>query len=470
MKKKVSVVITDLDNTLFDWFAYWFNAYRVFIDEVVRISGLPEECILKEMKGVNQRHRTSEYSQILQEIPSLVEKYPKDRLTEIFASAIEGFRSARESHLRLYPGVRDTLRTLKERGCIVVGYTESQSFYSSQRIRKLDLDGLLDVVYFSEDSLPEDMNLEQVRKHPNDYYRLKETEIRLTPKGAVKPNPDLLMEIIRSLGAQPAQCIYVGDKLTRDVLMAQQAGVTDVWAKYGEVKDLPGYSLLVSVSHWPDEMVQEERRLGEKDIRPDCTLDASFSELLAKFDFVPFRSGSVSDPDMLKLKVEAWKQTIATQQHFNDLEMRIRNFAITITGALLSFAAFALKEGYSVELGSFRIPGPSVLMFIATGLWFAFYLTDRFWYHRLLVGAVKHGLAIEKSLGAVLPELGLTQCIKEHSPVAWPKPIKIWGWGRTFKLPQFKADSERRLVWFYRIIGYALLAISVLFFLMPTRG
>jgi hypothetical protein len=103
--------------------------------------------------------------------------------------------------------------------------------------------------------------------------------------------------------------------------------------------------------------------------------------------------------------LEAWKQTIQVQQHFNDIELRIRNYAITLLGGLFGVIAFAVKE---------HVPRPFILGLLAGGwiLCFAFYFLDRHVYHRLLVGAVNHGQAIEKGAPAAMR---LTQTIFDES-------------------------------------------------------
>ena len=49
--------------------------------------------------------------------------------------------------------------------------------------------------------------------------------------------------------------------------------------------------------------------------------------------------------------VEIWKKTIDVHQHFNNIEMRIRNIAITVLAALLGVVGFALKEKFVVTVG-----------------------------------------------------------------------------------------------------------------------
>ena len=96
--------------------------------------------------------------------------------------------------------------------------------------------------------------------------------------------------------------------------------------------------------------------------------------------------------DQKQAIIEAWKQTVAVQMHFNDLAIRIRSFALTAVAALLTASGLAQGQGNRVVLVA------------ALVLWAAFYLMDRWWYYPLLLGAVSHGLALEEQAR----DLGLT--------------------------------------------------------------
>ena len=61
MKKSFSVLITDLDNTLFDWFEIWYQSFNAMLDKIIEISGVDREKLLDEIRSIHQRHRTSEY-------------------------------------------------------------------------------------------------------------------------------------------------------------------------------------------------------------------------------------------------------------------------------------------------------------------------------------------------------------------------------------------------------------------------
>jgi phosphoglycolate phosphatase len=71
--------------------------------------------------------------------------------------------------------------------------------------------------------------------------------------------------------------------------MAQDAGITDVFAEYGGSHEKEEYQLLVNVTHWSDEDVEREKKINERHIIPTYTLNRSFGELLELFDFCSFK-------------------------------------------------------------------------------------------------------------------------------------------------------------------------------------
>jgi len=147
--------------------------------------------------------------------------------------------------------------------------------------------------------------------------------------------------------------------------------------------------------------------------------------------------------DDRELLLEAWKATVETQRHFNDVAMKLRSFALTLIAAILT------AEGL-VGAGPFAI-GAALIT------WIAFYLLDRWYYHYLLIGAVLHGQDLEKraaQLGMSLPEavdsggslLGLTYRISK---------LNQEGWGVRAK---YKVDV------YYALIAAAILALLLLRF------
>lgn len=286
MKKK-NVLITDLDNTLFDWVDIWVNCFSAMLEEICAVSGIERDVLIPEISAIHKKHGTSEYAFLIEEIPSLRKTRGDRPAAEVFSTAILAYHKKRKEYLKLYPGVMETMKEIKRRGSKIIGYTESMAFYSNYRIRRLGLDGILDYIFCPRDhAIPEGIGKDELRFYPEDQYDLKYTIQDFTPMGSKKPDSAVLEEIILKLGLSKGGCVYVGDSLMKDVVMALDCGVEDVWAKYGRAHGRPEYSLLAEVTHWTEEDVEREKKINEREhIIPTHIIENDFSELLEIFDF-----------------------------------------------------------------------------------------------------------------------------------------------------------------------------------------
>lgn len=230
-------------------------------------------------------------------------------------------RNARKEALRVYPEVRETLNAMRAKGCLVVGYTESMAFYTTQRVRSLGLDGVLDYLYCPRDhALPRGLTRREIRRYPDEYYELKHTLQRSTPEGVLKPNKQVLLNIVREIGADPNETIYVGDNLMKDIVMAQAAKIIDVYAKYGIAQDRPGYELLRRVTHWSPSTVEVEKRTRESDVGPSYTLNRNFGELLRLFRFKRFVAPARRKENRIGPKQRLWRLSLGDRP--DDREQR----------------------------------------------------------------------------------------------------------------------------------------------------
>lgn len=281
-----AVLITDLDNTLYDWVQLWVQSFSAMFAKIVEIGGVDPNELKREIRTVHQKHGTSEYAFLIEELPSLRAKFPCEKLLDRFGPAIEAFREQRRRHLKLYPTVAETLLRIKGSGAKVVGYTESMAFYSNYRVRRLGLDGVFDFIFSPQDhDVPAGLHVEDVRQYPASHYQFKYTKHEHTPPGQLKPNVEVLAAIIRKIDATTEQCVYVGDSLMKDVAMAQDLGVANAWAEYGGAQHTEGYELLREVTHWTKEEVDREKQILARPKPHALALKNTFSELLDHFEF-----------------------------------------------------------------------------------------------------------------------------------------------------------------------------------------
>lgn len=162
-------------------------------------------------------------------------------------------------------------------------------------------------------------------------------------------------------------------------------------------------------------------------------------------------TAEISQKERIGFLIELWKQTVAVQQHFNDLSWRIRGLALSALTITLGAAAVAAQKAVLVDLYGYSTALSALLTLTGLILWLSFFYVDLRWYHPLLRGSVKHGDDLEKALRAYIPEAGLTGTISEVSPY------------RGFNLLTFKrisVHSGMKLRRFYVAIAVLLIILT----------
>jgi FMN phosphatase YigB (HAD superfamily) len=283
-KRSVRLLITDLDNTLYDWVSYFSKSFSALITSAEILLGTPKSRLLEEFKLIHQHHHNTEHPFALLEIKTVCDKFPnlsRREKKKLLDPAFYAFNKERKTTLRAYEGVERTLSAIAETGCLIVGHTEATVPNAIFRLKSLGLDQYLAKLFAIE---PPPL------QHP-DPDRLEATKVPngfviIVPREKRKPNPSLLLDICSSCNIDPSEAVYVGDSLTRDVGMAKTAGITSAWAKYGTKFSRESWDLLVQVTHWTKEDVAREAAFEAmyKNVSPDVILE-SFDELLDLFKF-----------------------------------------------------------------------------------------------------------------------------------------------------------------------------------------
>ena len=151
--------------------------------------------------------------------------------------------------------------------------------------------------------------------------------------------------------------------------------------------------------------------------------------------------------------LDAWKTVVDVQQHFNDLELRVRSLAVTTVGVLLGAVGFAVRDDLRFDVLGGRPPAAAFLILVAVIALGAFWMMDGLWYHRLLLGAVEAGQPLETALGERYPEIQLGRSISKRSP------FTLWSW-----VPKYggtAVHSTAKLHGFYIVFECLLLALLV---------
>jgi hypothetical protein len=163
--------------------------------------------------------------------------------------------------------------------------------------------------------------------------------------------------------------------------------------------------------------------------------------------------------------IETWKTVVSVQQHFNDISMRIRSMFVTILLALFASTGFLLDKKLNLKIWIFNIQFATLVPLFGVLGTYLFYFIDRYWYHRLLVGSVKHAMTIEKKYKSEMPELSLSEAIGAESRY---KPRGVVRWLANLLVHHDKyretsyLHSDGKIELFYKSVVLALVLTTIM--------
>ncbi len=276
------LLVCDLDNTLYDWVAYFVPSFNAMVDAAVEIMGCNRDKLLDDLRAVHQYHHDSEHPFALLETETVKTHFTGKSLRETAGElddAFHAFNSMRKKTLRLGPGVLESLGVLERAGTTIVAHTESKLYGAYDRLERLRILSSFRQIYCRE---------RPTSVHPNPemssawFERIPMNRVTELARHQTKPDPSVLLEICENEGVAIEDTAYVGDSMARDVLMAKRAGAFSIWAEYGTRHDPRLYADLVRISHWtPDEVTREGKLSAEaKTISPDFIATSSFGEVV----------------------------------------------------------------------------------------------------------------------------------------------------------------------------------------------
>jgi phosphoglycolate phosphatase-like HAD superfamily hydrolase len=239
-------------------------------DSLAPLLDLSVDQVYSEFKVLNVHYGNSEQPFALLELPSVTRRFAgasRHDVLKALGGPLKAFNSARKRALVLYPTVLPTLKELRDAGVELVGYTEAVLMNSYNRLQRLKIAPFFRRLYTLEDRIPS--------AHSQQNFAFPPDFVQPVPRAERKPNPNLLLDICARASVSPAEAVYIGDSLTRDISMAKEAGVCAVWAKYGTVYERSLWNTLVKITHWTEEDValEEELKHRYESVRPDYVLE-----------------------------------------------------------------------------------------------------------------------------------------------------------------------------------------------------
>ena len=295
------LLVLDIDNTVFDWVAYYSRACSALLRAVGTIVKAPYQQIAAEARDVFTAHGSIEYPFVVQELPAVVEHYGSDidaMLKDCVAPAREAFKDMALKYLVPYDGVEATLDDLKSRFPKVprVALTDAPRYVAMWKLNKLGLLTDIDAVYGLPDPrLPTDTAMGRVKVDPEILLKhLQQSNfgfsgrIRILPDDYEKPGTKGLKTVLMDFDMDESpearrSVLWVGDNLRKDIGLGNRLGVRTAWAEYGTKLD---QKLLKELKEFSPESSIHKNVMLTVDSpdapKPDRTL-VRFADLISEF-------------------------------------------------------------------------------------------------------------------------------------------------------------------------------------------
>lgn len=253
-----SIILTDLDNTIYNWKDFFAPSFRAMVHVLSKETGIHEDEIINDFKKIYNDKGSPEYAFSVQEL-KMCHNLPIKKVDKLVYLAKAVFSRTRQKNLIPYNGVKKTLEWGIREGIKIIGVTNSPIFHAQRRLRKLNLDHLFfGLAGWEGHEVPDEDNygihtIKQRIKEKSYHSRVQ--KLWPLPTEELKPNSIGYLEIINDLHISCEKTYVVGDSLWRDIKPALEIGAIGVWAKYGRECKPKSFETLLKLDKWSEEKI-----------------------------------------------------------------------------------------------------------------------------------------------------------------------------------------------------------------------
>lgn len=263
------LLITDLDNTLYNWIDYFGPSFRAMLSSVNRSTQHDEALLYDQFRQVYKYHRDPEYWRAPYELEALSGLSWDDR-RRIATSALGAFARTRRRHLKTYTGVISTLAYLKRKNVTIVGVSNAPVRQVLLRARFLGLCQYLDALIAWQGV--NELDCLQARR----LAARRSLDLHTVPDAARKPDAKAYELALCIHQDDRSEVFVVGDSMQTDLQPARAIGAYAVWARYGHEFSTDNFSTVAGLSFWSESKLAAT--YASNSLSPDFVLE-KFQEL-----------------------------------------------------------------------------------------------------------------------------------------------------------------------------------------------
>jgi phosphoglycolate phosphatase len=244
------LIITDLDNTIYNWVDYFAPCFRAMVHALARETNEPEDDLIASFCHVYELHGSVEYAFSVQELP-ILQNRKEDEIAELVRIAKGAFKRVRDKRLEPYPTVSKTLHWLRSQGDRIVAVTNAPVAYAYKRLSKLRIVNLFDGIGGKLDfDVPAGKVTEKILGKSAEGFFNPAILTWAFNDGELKPGHEGYARVIKDFKTTPDRVWVVGDNTQRDLAPAIKLGATGIWARYGENVDKKNLETILRLTSW----------------------------------------------------------------------------------------------------------------------------------------------------------------------------------------------------------------------------
>jgi len=183
-----------MDNTLFDLVGAQISACECVVRHLGHTDGDDLFCYF--LTGSHGFESTENIRQYMEE-----RRIPTNGM---FEQACRIYAGEKLRHITPYPGVKETLVAVRERGYAMAVVTDAEHPDAMLRLDKCGLTPYFDCM------------------------------VTYDKVGVKKPAPEPFFAALDAVGARPEEALFIGDSPRRDIEPCQKLGIRTVYARYGD--------------------------------------------------------------------------------------------------------------------------------------------------------------------------------------------------------------------------------------------
>lgn len=227
---KLTTVVWDGDNTLWDWMKYAVPAYEAMCSEIAGIAGKSEEETAEAMKAFYTEKGTLEDAGLMQGLSAVgfFEGVEGFDLRGAVLRVQRVFSKVRTDNLEVYEGIRETLEKIKALGVWQIILTDAPLIQVNGRLAHTGLYQYFSGIYA--------MRASAIPSLPEDLNKWRAVAEQVGPQTEV-PHEKPYSGLEEIVGMNRARIVYevgiVGDNGSKDMALARKYRCVGVHALYG---------------------------------------------------------------------------------------------------------------------------------------------------------------------------------------------------------------------------------------------